>query len=357
MHDAQDTAGRGHAAGTLDLVRARISRPENRATATEYLRVREVAEHRSVFTRLNDAYALEDLSAFLDRPFAAATRADLMAWVERLDATQRPSTVEVRKTSIRRFYKFLANPDAYLDPRLRARLDPLPAAAWITFRRSWRELPVDEILTEAEVELLVRAADTPRDRAFVAVLYESGARLSEFLALDVRHVQVDDFGAVLTIRRSKTNGRRIRLVLSAPLLLAHLEAHPDPRPTAPLWPSCDARPAYKRGRLRRQSPRDILGGLAKRAGINKPVNPHAFRHARATITAGILTEPEQRQVFGWSASSPTPRLYHHLKGGEAGDKLLQHYGILAPPRPRADAWAHLATVKGARASGGEERER
>lgn len=35
-----------------------------------------------------------------------------------------------------------------------------------------------------------------------------------------------------------------------------------------------------------------LRRIAKRAGIKKKVNPHSFRHARATFLANLLTEAQ-----------------------------------------------------------------
>ena len=43
----------------------------------------------------------------------------------------------------------------------------------------------------------------------------------------------------------------------------------------------------------------LLRELAAKAGIKKKVNPHAFRHARATLMARHLKDPEMRQFFGW----------------------------------------------------------
>jgi integrase/recombinase XerD len=40
--------------------------------------------------------------------------------------------------------------------------------------------------------------------------------------------------------------------------------------------------------------------------IKKAVNPHAFRHSRATFMAKHLKEPEMREFFGWGKDSEMP---------------------------------------------------
>jgi integrase len=42
----------------------------------------------------------------------------------------------------------------------------------------------------------------------------------------------------------------------------------------------------------------LLNELAEKAGVKKAVNPHVFRHSRATFMATHLKEPEMREFFG-----------------------------------------------------------
>ena len=71
----------------------------------------------------------------------------------------------------------------------------------------------------------------------------------------------------------------------------------------------------------------LLRSVAKRAGIKKRVNPHSFRHARATILANELTESQLKEIFGWSQSSDTPAIYVHLSNRDTDKALMKIYGI------------------------------
>ena len=48
------------------------------------------------------------------------------------------------------------------------------------------------------------------------------------------------------------------------------------------------------------------------AGIEKPVDPHHFRHSRATYLANYLTEAQMCEWFGWVRGSRVPGRYVHL---------------------------------------------
>ena len=68
--------------------------------------------------------------------------------------------------------------------------------------------------------------------------------------------------------------------------------------------------------------RKILRTLAKRAGIKKKVNPHNFRHSRATQLAPKLPGKCLNIYFDWTMNSRQPARYIHLSGGETDDDGL-----------------------------------
>lgn len=70
------------------------------------------------------------------------------------------------KTTIRKFLNFLERKD------LLDLVKALPPKK--------KKLP-EELLTKADIEKMISAAEHPRDKAFIALLYESGARISEIV--------------------------------------------------------------------------------------------------------------------------------------------------------------------------------
>jgi hypothetical protein len=66
---------------------------------------------------------------------------------------------------------------------------------------------------------------------------------------------------------------------------------------------------------------------ARRAKVQKKINPHSFRHARATYLASRFTEQQLKVFFGWTRSSDMASVYVHLSGKDVDDALLDTYGI------------------------------
>jgi integrase/recombinase XerD len=71
-----------------------------------------------------------------------------------------------------------------------------------------------------------------------------------------------------------------------------------------------------------------LNKLAKKAGINKKIHPHLFRHSRATYMANYLTEAQMNMYFGWVQGSNMPSIYVHLSGRDIDDAVLKANGII-----------------------------
>jgi len=73
------------------------------------------------------------------------------------------------------------------------------------------------MFTEEDTKNMINAAENPRDKAFIAVLYESGCRIGEMPFLRLKHIKFDQYGAQL-LGDGKPGYRRIRIIASAPYL-------------------------------------------------------------------------------------------------------------------------------------------
>jgi len=83
---------------------------------------------------------------------------------------------------------------------------------------------------------------------------------------------------------------------------------------------------YKR--LCYKSLEKIVKTAAYHAGIKKPVNPHQFRHSRATYLSQFLTEAQMKEYFGWCQDSSMAARYIHLSGKQVDDAILKLNGII-----------------------------
>lgn len=185
-----------------------------------------------------------------------------------------------------------------------------------------RNLP-DDILREEEISAMIDAATNLRDKALIAMLYEGGFRIGELGGLRVKDITFDRYGAIAVVA-GKTDMRRVRLIWSVPYIAQWMEVHPlrEDR-NAPVWIKMQG----KRDMLEYAAIRMQLQKIAKRAGIQKRVNPHNFRHSRLTHLASKLTEAQMEEYLGWVHGSKMPSIYVHMSGRDLDADLLRMYGL------------------------------
>ncbi|MDN7023614.1 integrase [Methanoculleus sp. FWC-SCC1] len=195
--------------------------------------------------------------------------------------------------------------------------------------RKKRDLPVEQLLTREDIQALIACAERQRDRALIALLWDSGARITGVLDLNVGHISFDRYGGVCIVE-DKTGKRKLRLISSVPDLQTWLDQHPfGTDAQAPLFVTSRSFTGGKPRRLAGRTVNNLLSRLGKQAGIQKPTNPHAIRHARLTDLAREgLSEMELRIVAGWSKSSNMPEVYVHLSGADVEKKILKAEGVI-----------------------------
>ena len=183
-----------------------------------------------------------------------------------------------------------------------------------------RDLDIAEYLEENEVRVLIEAAPTIQKRAFLACMYESGARPEEFLRLTNIDVKLDTNGAILFLR-GKTGERRVRIVSFASLLQQWLEVHPlKSEKQFPLWISQATN--YKNDALGLRGAQKIIEEALLKTNLNKHKRLYLLRHSRATHLCKHLTEAQMCVFFGWTIGTKVVRRYIHLSGKDLDSTLL-----------------------------------
>jgi len=275
-----------------------------------------IAEGLSVPRQVKYIYSLIQISDWLGKSFRDVKKADILNLVNKIEQMDYAEhTKRDYKVVIKRFFKWMEGGDEYPEE-----------VKWIktTLKNDGHLLP-EELLTPEDVEKLINAADHPRNKALVACLYETGCRVGEILSLRLKNIMFDDYGAKIIVE-GKTGMRRIRIVSSVPHLATWIENHPlRDNPEAPLWVGIGTR--NKNGAVKYRNTRNLLVKLSKKAGIKKRVNPHMFRHSRATHLANHLTEAQMNQYFGWVQGSDMPSTYVHLSGRDVDGAILNLYGL------------------------------
>jgi len=242
------------------------------------------------------------------------TKKDIENYIIYRRKNNKPKTVHNDIVDLRLFFKWLIPENDFFEN--------------IKSRAPKNHLPTKEIIVSADIKKLVPACKTQRDRAIVMALWDSAARANEILNLNLGHVEIDKYGAVIVVE-GKTGMRRIRLIEAVPDLQAWINQHPyKDNPNAPLFVTY-RNSAKEPKRLDIRTVQNMLKTVANDAGVKKNVHPHAFRHGKLTdLVKRGFKETELRIIAGWEADSKMPATYIHLSGDDVEKKVLASYGIV-----------------------------
>jgi len=253
------------------------------------------------------------ISKMTDKCLINFNEEDLYKLLERIKRKGiKPVTVEDYKVILRGFFKYHERNELF-------KLLPINNKIY----HGSNTLPT-EILSEDEIKKVISQEKSIMYQALIMSLWESGARIGEFLPLQLKNVYFDGNGCFLIMADGKTGMRRVRLVNSTSLLSNWLEYHPQKdNKSSPLWIS------YTKERLGYRGLIKHLREAFKRAKINKPCNPHHFRHSRATFLAKYITEAQMKEFFGWTQDSRMASRYVHLSGRDVDNAILGVYNMNA----------------------------
>lgn len=280
----------------------------------EMMAVERAASHHTLSAYGRD---LADAEAFLAGSQLDLNRADcpdVEAYFESLSARGlSPATAARRRAAVRQFYRFALGEGWRTD-------DP---ARRVEAPRRGRSLP--RVLSRSEMEAILAAAEAREGAAgvrltcMIELLYASGLRISELLALPLAVLQRDP---TFLIVRGKGGKERL-----APLnttareaVKAYLAARPAHLPAGDkanpwLFPS-----RGKGGRLSSRRFAQLLDQAAADAGIDPArVSPHVLRHAFAThLLEGGADLRVVQKLLG-HADIATTQIYTHV----ATDRLSE----------------------------------
>ena len=231
----------------------------------------------------------------------AATRADCQAYLAyQVAKAAKARTTSRQLSSLRRFYQYLMRERKIsLDPTLDIDSPQLP-----------RSLPAS--LSEREVEALLAAPNVNdsfgiRDRAMLEVLYASGLRVSELVALDNAQVQLD-----MGVVRVFGKGNKERIVPLGEEACDWILRWRAARQAMGLGQSTALFVTQRGGPMTRQAFWYLIKRYALRAGISKPLSPHTLRHAFATHLINHGADLRVVQMLLGHADISTTQIYTHV---------------------------------------------
>jgi integrase/recombinase XerD len=240
---------------------------------------------------------------------------DIAAYFAERHAETKPSSANRRLSVLKRFYQLALRERRIADdPCLK-----MPSAK--------QPLRFVHTLSEAQVEALLSAPDvsTPlglRERTMLELMYASGLRVSELVALRLVELSLNDGILRVTGKGSKTRlvpfGEQARLWLERYLKEARgviLDGQVD-----------DALFVTARGGpMTRQMFWIVIKKHAARAGITAPLSPHTLRHAFATHLLNHGADLRVVQLLLGHSDISTTQIYTHVARERLKHLHAQHH--------------------------------
>jgi integrase/recombinase XerC len=230
---------------------------------------------------------------------AALRAADFRAWLARAAADGRGRATRARHVSaIRSFFRFLARRHGIDNAQLALLAAPRPKKPLPKALSPGEALSVTQDIGEINDGAL-----SLRDVALFSLLYGSGLRIAEALALDVRDAPRAGSDAALRVT-GKGSKQRIVPVLPAvrEAMEAWLKVHPQRSPESPLFIGA------RGGRLDPAVAQRVLRAFRRLNGLPEHATPHALRHSFAThLLAGGADLRSIQDLLGHASLSTTQR--------------------------------------------------
>lgn len=186
----------------------------------------------------------------------------------------------------------------------------------------------EQIITEEELKKVLSCCSNTRNKAFIALLHESGFRAGEIL--NIKYKDIRQKGNLLIIKvDGKTGEREIPILTSKPYLTTYLNLFPDPLPNDIIWKKEGNFNWRRRGEtIGYGSAVKIVREAFENAGLeHKKFNLHYFRHSRATINAEFMTDAQMCKFFGWVQGSGQAATYINETTLDIENSVLRRHGL------------------------------
>jgi integrase/recombinase XerD len=271
-----------------------------------YLKLERSLSDNSIQAYLSDVLRFEQFldeskSPKLPEEVSKSDLEDFIKWL--FDLGVAPRTQARMISGLKAFYKYMLLEDLIKD-------DP---SALVEGPKMGRKLPV--VLSVEEINSMVESIDLSkpggeRNRAIIETLYSCGLRVSELVGLKLSELHLKE-----SYLRVIGKGNKERLVPLGKTARKYIELYRDEVRSHQTIKSGHEDFLFLNqagGQLSRVSVFNLVKELCSKAGIQKTVSPHTFRHSFAThLVEGGADLRAVQEMLGHE-SITTTEIYTHL---------------------------------------------
>lgn len=272
--------------------------------------LKQYAEFLNTYSRISDVAEIE--------------RDDIIKYIDSLKRKKLSKQTIARKViSIKDFHKFLEKEMKMTNP-----------AEMIDAPKTDKTLPT--VLSVEEVESMINSitGDDPislRNRAMIELLYSSGLRISELLALKLSDLHLNEQYLIVLGKGNKERmvpiGDMATMALRKYLSDGFLEIAPE-KGNLVFY-------NYQKNPLSRQSVFKFIKKLAEENGIEKEISPHTLRHSFATHLLQGGTDLRVVQELLGHEDIATTQIYTHIDKSKLKE-IYDHTHPLAKEKHKED---------------------
>lgn len=225
---------------------------------------------------------VKEFLEFIKKDPAEVKREDIIAFMaSKVERGASSSTLALVYSALRHFFKEFMRSDVMED---------------VKRPKKGKKLPV--VMTKDEVKRVINATTKKRDKLILMLLYSSGLRVSEVTKLKIKDLNLEERTAM--VRGGK--GKKDRLVILSEQWVNEIKQYLAKRKVKSEYVFC-------RGNgmpISVDTIQRIVRKARIKAGINKNITPHSFRHSFAThlLEAGESIRKIQ-ELLGHSSLSTT----------------------------------------------------
>jgi integrase/recombinase XerD len=254
----------------------------------------------------------------------------LLAFLDHLERDRRNGirSRNARLAALRSFYRYASIRDPLSLP-IAQRVLAIPAKR--------HDRPMLGYLSRDEMDAVQRSPDADtwsgrRDRALFAMLYNTGARVSEAIGLRASDIDTGGPTAAVHLRGKGRKERRVPLwKTTARLLDAWLDENSGP-PERPVFPNDRGRPLSRSGVAHRLHLAVVAAAEAHPSLRNRRISPHTLRH---TTAMHLLQAGVEITVIALWLGHENPSTTHGYVEADLAMKQRALDKVAAPTFPRA----------------------